>query len=158
MDNPLSDLVDTAFEQVEHTGKAVKRDLVKGVPLAAKQQIMGSDDSKPGEVNKNNKVNEDNKSNKKIDPVTGKPIPSKRALSDLKNATAQMAQMKLKKIREELEKQRMKITDEQRKKMEQGKTPGPEIPVEPEKPKEDVVAKVLKASKSTGEMGKNIGG
>ena len=65
--------------------------------------------------------------------------------------------MRMKKVREELEKQRLKVSNVQGTGNSQNAT-GPEVPVEPEGQKEDVVAKVLKASKSTGEFGKNIGG
>lgn len=161
MDNVIRDVTDEMGELVKDTGKKFVRDVVKGVPQTAKQQIVGNSNANnannagtAGEINKDNK---NNKSNKKVDPVTGKPVPSNRVLSDLKNATAQIAQMKLKQIREELEKQRLKVRDQKSGSSGQP-AQGPEIPVEKEKPKEDVIAKTLKQSKSTGEYGKNIGG
>ncbi len=121
----------------DELGEAAK-DMVK----IAKKQIL----SKTSQTSQTNQTPQTDKK----DPITGKPVPSKRVLSDLKNATAQVAQMKLKQIREELEKQRLKT-----------KEAGPSSAEAPEgqrKPKEDAIAKTLKQSKSTGEFGKNIGG
>ena len=74
-------------------------------------------------------------------------------MGNLSQQVAQLSQMRLKKVREELEKQRLKIEE---KKAEQGQ--GPEIKHEEKKPQDDVVAKTLAASKSTGEMKGTIGG
>lgn len=143
MDNPLSDLGDKAFEQLEHTVGTVKRDIIKGIPQTAKQQIAGTAD----------KTRSLDAARDKKDPVTGKPVPSKKILTQLTQATAQLAQAKLKKVREELARQKLKTSQ-----TAQTSQVGPEIKEETPKPKEDIVAKTLKGSKSTGEFKGLIGG
>ena len=152
MDNVISDVTDEMGELARDTGKKFVRDVVKGIPQTAKKQIAGDQTSQSGDAGD---MAQDK--TRLPDPVTGKPIPTKKVLSDLKNATAQVAQVKLKQIREELEKQRLKTSQPADAKARAGEA-GPEVPQEPEKPKEDVIAKTLKQSKSTGEFGKNIGG
>ncbi len=99
----------------------------------------------------------DPKTGKKVDPVTGKTQPSKKMLTQLSQQVAQLAQTRLKKVREELEKQRLKIDEPAAAKAMAGET-GPEVKAEEKKPKEDIVQKTLKASKSTGEFKGLIGG
>lgn len=89
-----------------------------------------------------------------VDPVTGKPIPSKKVLSHLTQATAQLAQMRLKKLREDLDKQRLKVAAQKPGDQPQAGPALPEKPVE----KDDAIQKTLKASKSTGEFKGLIGG
>lgn len=86
----------------------------------------------------------------KKDLVTGKPIPTKKMLGNLSEQVAQLSRMRLKKVREELEKQRLKVKQmDQVKQVEQ---------VEQAKPKDDIVQQTLKGSKSTGEFKGLIGG
>ena len=127
MSNIISDFKDELSESA--------KDMVK----IAKKQVAGGDQIK----------------DKKTDPVTGKPIPSKKMVTQQAQQTAQIAQMRMKKVREELEKQRLKVT------AAPVGTPagqaGPEIKQEQPK-QDDAVQKALKASKSTGEFKGLIGG
>lgn len=75
------------------------------------------------------------------------PPPSKKILNQLNQATTELSQIRLKKIREELDKQRLKIKKPELEKIEETKREA-----------FDVVAQTLKNSQSTGEFGKNIGG
>lgn len=93
----------------------------------------------------------------KSDEVTGKPVPSKKMLGNLSQQVAQLSQMRLKKVREELEKQRLKVEEAASAKATASQG-GPEIKHEDKKPQDDAVAKTLAASKSTGEMKGAIGG
>ncbi|MBI4099816.1 hypothetical protein HY440_02310 [Candidatus Microgenomates bacterium] len=136
--NPISDFTDEVFEQVEDMGKIAKKQ------ITAKPQ---SDTSNTSDAS--------NKSDKKVDPVTGKPVPSKKIVTQLNQQVAQLAQMRIKKVREELEKQRLKTSSQQTAASGQ---PGPEVKQEEKKKEEDSVAKTLKASKSTGEFKGLIGG
>jgi hypothetical protein len=148
--NFVTDIGDQAFELGQDTARKFVKDVVKGVPKSAKSQIIGPADAKAV-------AGEASDKNKKTDPTTGKPVPSKKVLSQLTQATAQLAQTKLKKIREELDKQRLK-TSGPASADASARQAGPQVPTEKPKPKDDVVAQTLKASKSTGEFGKNIGG
>lgn len=130
MNNPISQFTDEIVEQVEDLPKVVKKQ-IQNSNLPQDQQ------------------SKDKKVDDKKDPVTGKPIPSKKALTQLNQATAQLAQARLKKLREDLDKQRLKIT-----KKEENPSDSPEVA----KPKDDIVAQTLKNSKSTGEFAKNPGG
>jgi len=85
------------------------------------------------------------------DPVTGKPVPSKKIVAQLAAQTAQIAQMRMKKVREELEKQRLKVSPPASVSPAAG---GGEV----KKPKDNAVAVTLKGSKSTGEFKGLIGG
>lgn len=78
------------------------------------------------------------------------PPPSKKILNQLNQATAQLAKIRLDKVREELEKQRLKIK-------KPASVPPTADSVEV-KSVDDAVARTLRSSKSTGEFGKNIGG
>lgn len=149
MNNPLGDFTDEFVELGEDTGKKLVRDVVKGIPQTIKQQL-----TRP-------MTDED----KKTDPTTGKPVPTKKILTQLTQATAQLQQTKLKKIREELDKQRLKVTDEKQKlaPIESKKTAG-QGPIMPESaetdkaPQPDAVAATMRNSKSTGEFGRQVGG
>lgn len=121
----ISDFKDEFGETVRETVKVVKRQITQKPPDQTAQED-------------------------KVDQVTGKPIPKKKTLTDLQKATAQLAQARLKKVREELEKQRLKVSQ-----------PARATPIENESPKpkeEDIVQKTLKGSKSTGEFKGLIGG
>lgn len=159
MDNPLSDVSDKLFELGQETGKKFVRDVVKGVPKSAKGQITGPADAKAiaGEARQDQ--------TKKVDPVTGKPVPTKKMLTQLTQAMAQLQQTKLQKVREELEKQRLKVTGEKQKlapiesKKAAGKGPVMPEPGETEKaPPPEAVTATLRGSKSTGEFGRQVGG
>lgn len=78
------------------------------------------------------------------------PPPSKKILNQLNQATAQLAKMRLDKVREELEKQRLKIKP--------ASVPAAAVDSVEVKSVDDAVAQTLRSSKSTGEFGKNIGG
>lgn len=132
----FSDFKDEIIDELESVGKIVKKQLTtKAVP--AQQQAL---------------VDEKNKK----DPVTGKPTPSKKMLTQLNQQVAQLSQMRLKKVREELEKQRLKVAQPASAKAPAGQA-GPEIKLEEKKP-DDIVVKTLKGSKSTGEFKGLIGG
>ncbi len=79
------------------------------------------------------------------------PPPSKKILNQLNQATAQLAKMRLDKVREELEKQRLKVK-------KPASVPAAAVDSVEVKPVDDAVAQTLRSSKSTGEFGKNIGG
>jgi hypothetical protein len=144
MNNSFSDAGDQLFELGQHTGKKFVKDVVKGVAKSAKNQIVG--EQKPV----------DDKPKKNIDPTTNKPVPSKKMMTQLTQATAQLQMQKLQKVREELDKIRLKVTDEKPLAGKPGA--GPEMPVVKAKPQDDAVAATIRNSKSTGEMGKNTGG
>ncbi len=131
----FSDFKDEVGEIMVETGNVVKKQLTqKPVDNQTRSLDQARDD-------------------KKVDPTTGKPVPSKKMLGNLSQQVAQLSQMRLKNVREELEKQRLKIEE---KKAETGQ--GPEIKHEEKKPQDDAVAKTLAASKSTGEIKGTIGG
>lgn len=139
MNNPIPNITDEVGEQLKDFGKV------------AKKQVTGDDSTKPQE----NIRSLDDARDKK-DPITGKKPPTKQQLSTLQQQTAQLAQARLKKVREELEKQRIQVT--QAKQVNQVQSGlGPEVK-KTEKKQDDAVAKTLKASKSTGEFKGLIGG
>ncbi len=155
---------------VEQGGKAVKN-VVGGAAQAVKQQVFDNTQQTQGnetqdtssgiqekEIETGSGKRSDSAQGKKIDPVTGRPVPSKKMLTQLNQQVAQLAQARIKKVREELEKQRLKVTGQPSSVTGQKDGPGPEVKEEPEKPKEDAVAKTLKAAKSTGEFKGLIGG
>ena len=171
-----NDFKDELGEQVKDVGEKVVVG-AKGYAKIAKAQIMGTagdDQTKAvgsgtmretkdnGQETKVGKM--DDGTGKKIDPVTGKPVIKKQTLTHLTTAANQLRLAKLKKIREELEKQRLKVTGGKEKlaPLEAAKNQGagPVMPGESaeKQPKEDVVAKTLKGSKSTGEFKGLIGG
>lgn len=132
MNSSLTNFKDETGERLLEAGKLIKKQI-----LPKKSQTFQT-----------SQISQTPKTDK--DPVTGKPVPSKKILTQLNQQVAQLAQMRIKKVREELEKQRLKVSSQQTADSGQAR---PEI-----KQKEDVISKVLKASKSTGEFGKNIGG
>lgn len=132
-------------------------DTAREFGMVAKKQIAGNDGSgskgiQSDEVTKTTAKNDSNK----LDPVTGKKPPTKHQMNNLSLQVAQLSQARLKKVREELEKQRLKTT-EQAQEIEREKA-GPEVKIVSTKPKDDAVAKTLKGSKSTGEFKGLIGG
>lgn len=160
MNNSFSDAGDQLFELGQSTAKKFVKDVVKGVPKAAKQQITGDD--KNYQDIKDSSPQQDKKQVKNTDPVTGKPPPTKKMLTQLTQATSQLQMQKLQKVREELDKIRLKVTDEKQKLApgESAKSTGqgPEMPEEKPKEQGDVVATTLRNAQSTGETGKNLGG
>lgn len=136
--NPIGDFTDEIVDSVEYMAKSAKKQITGPAPQTAKNQNDVTD-QKP-----------DQKA-AKIDPMTGKPIPTQKTLSQLSQATNQLQMAKLKKIREELDKMRLHIT-------EKGAKPG-EIVEEPKKkPVDDAVARTLKSSSQTGEFKGAAGG
>lgn len=129
MNNPISSITDEVGEQLKDFGRIAKKQITSNVSNETK----------------------DPKKDKKVDPVTGKKPPTKQQLSTLQQQTAQLAQARLKKVREELEKQRLQVTQVQAGKPQEQASNA-------KKPKDDAVAKTLKASKSTGEFKGLIGG
>lgn len=125
MNSVILNLKDETGERLLEVGKSFKK------------QIVGD----------NNKGDKDDKK----DPVTGKPVIGKKLLTQLNQQVAQLAKLRIKKVREELEKQRLKVE-------KPASVPATAEDSGGAKPKEDVIGRVLKASKSTGEFGKNIGG
>lgn len=152
MKNPLPKITDEVGEFIKDSGKAAVRE-VKDFGKVAKTQISGQ----PGSGDSGSQVQEkrsDSASDKK-DPVTGKPVPTKRQLTDLKTQTAQLQLAKLKKVRDDLAQQRLKVSGQQQ--TTQDGT-GPEVKQEDKKPKDDAVKNTLKGSKSTGEFKGLVGG
>ncbi len=133
----FSDFKDEMGEHLEDLTRVVKKQIV----------------AKPQQSDASNTSDVSDKSDKKVDPTTGKPVPSKKMLTQLNQQVVQLAQMRLKKVREELEKQRLK-TDSTKPTGEAG----PEIKPEAKKPQDDAVQKALQSSKSTGEFKGAIGG
>lgn len=140
MDNPLGDFRDEAVEQLE------------GVKKIVKQQVL--DNPKPPPTDEKGIPPVKDAKKTKVDPVTGKPIATKKVLTQLSQATTQLAQIRLKKLREDLDKQRLKVSTQKLGDKAQG---GPPIPDKPIK-KDDAVSQTLKASKETGEFKGLIGG
>jgi hypothetical protein len=172
MNNPISDFTDEFVELGSDLKKSFIRDVVKGIPQTVKQQVTGDNGNKANEGDKDSKSNKNDgrpdKNNRasetKVDPVTGLPVPKKVQLQHLNQATAQLTMTKLKQVREELEKQRLKVAEEKDKlsplQLEKTKGKGPVIAVdssEREK-KDDSVAVALKGSKNTGEFKGLVGG
>lgn len=165
MNNPLSDFTDEFAEIGKDTAKTFVRDVVKGIPQTAKAQIVGSGaaNDQGGQVNEGNKDAKANKVAKKTDPVTGKPVPQKPQLQHLTHAAAQLRLAKLKQVREELEKQKLKISDQKAalSPIEAAKKQGmgPAMPTESaEKAPDNSVANTLKGSQGTGEFKGLVGG
>lgn len=175
----LSKLRDDFKDEFGEVLHAVKKDTTKGVKNFAKgivQSVAGQVTGGPtnfsssdassmptremptkGDLAKIEQIagQKNNAQNKKIDPVTGKPIPSKPMLKHLQNAVQQLQISRLQKLREELAKQRMKINDGQK-----GEGTGPEIKstMDKNKPKPGAVQKMLQQSGETGEMKGGVGG
>lgn len=163
--NPLGDFGDKAFEQLENVKNTAVRE-TKSFPKMVKKQVVGTDQDQTMDKGKGMQEKKQDKGGGKFDPVTGKPIPSQQMVATLSAQTAQLARMRMKKVREELEKQRLKVTDEKQKlaPVEAAKAAGmgPVVPAEgaetEKKPKSEAVAATLKGSKSTGEFKGLIGG
>lgn len=130
-----TDFKDEIVEQIKDFGRI------------AKAQAVGDQKQEESGVSRPKKVD-------KIDPVTGKKPPTKQQLNNIQQQTAQLAQARLKKVREDLEKQRLKVTQE----AQNNPHGGPEIKQEKKPSVDDAVQKTLKASKSTGEFKGLIGG
>lgn len=149
--NPIGQFTDEFVELGQDTAKKFVSDVVKGVPKAAKAQITG----KPSQDGNNTLQSGDRKSDKVIDdkvsPVTGKPVPSQKVLTQLVQATNQLQMAKLKKLREDLEKQRLKTNVPDSAKASAGEA-GPELPPEKKKSVDDIVQQTLKNAGSTGEF------
>lgn len=167
MKNPISDFTDEFVELGSDVKKSFVNDLVKGIPQTAKQQISGQGDqpfdSSQGKGDKGDLGKKSTEKQDKVDPLTGKPVVKKAQLQHLNQAAGQLRLAKLKKIREELEKQRLKVTDKKAElsPIETSKTQGsgPAITSSSERePKPDAVANTLKGSKDTGEFKGLIGG
>lgn len=121
MNNPLGDFADEAGE--------VMKDTAKGIVLETKKQIT-------------------NKKDKNTDPVTGKPVPTKKALTQLTQATAQLTKTKLEKLRKEMDAMKLPSATPEKKQEE----------ALAKKKSFDVVAQTLKNAKLTGEFGRQVGG
>ena len=127
MNNPIGQFTDEFTNEV-----------IKGIPKAAKAQILGSNEpTKPTQ-------------DKKLSPVTGKPVPSKQAMSQLSQATASLQMTKLQQVRKRLEEMRLKVTEN--KPLAGVKGTGPEMSTEKPKPKDNIVEQTLKNAQSTGEI------
>ncbi|MCL4398146.1 hypothetical protein M1403_03960 [Patescibacteria group bacterium] len=144
MDNPLRQVTDEMGELGKDTAKTFVRDVVKGVPKSIKTQVVGQTiDNGSGTADKKQDTR-----NKKMDPVTGKPIPTKKALTQLTQATAQYQKTKLQKLREEFDKMKLPSATPEKKQEE----------LIAKKKSFDVVAQTLKSAESTGEFGRQVGG
>ena len=135
MNSSLTNFKDETGERLLEAGKLIKKQI-----LPKKSQTFQT-----------SQISQTPKTDK--DPVTGKPVPSKKILTQLNQQVAQLAQMRIKKVREELAAQRLKVEKPPFARAVGGASEG-----QADKPKDDIIARVLKASKSTGEYGKNIGG
>ncbi len=110
--NPIRQFTDEFVEEV-----------VRGIPRTAKKQIFGT---KPDD---------------KISKTTGKPIPSKKVLTQLTQAANQLRLAKLQKTREDLARMRLK-TDEKK----------PLTEIQKNKKIDNIVEQTLKNAGSTGEF------
>lgn len=147
MQNPFKRLTDELFELGQTTKKAFVRDVVKGVPKTVVGQVAGTENNKSNEASNPSNSNKMDQGTSMADPITGKPVPSKRALSDLKNAVSQLQMQKLQKVREELAKQRNKIPDEQAVSKD---GVGPQV-VSENKKSDEAVRRAVQSSETTGE-------
>ena len=135
MHNPLGNFTDEVGE--------VAKDTVRDIFVEGKKQVLGK---------------KDKKDNRKQDPVTGKPVPTKKSLTQLSQAASQLQLAKLQKVREELETQRLKVNSEPASAKALAGAAGPEIPKSKGLPKDDVLKQNLRNSESTGEFGRQVGG
>ena len=161
MNNPFKRVTDELFEFGQSTKKAFVRDVVKGIPKTAVGQLVGGEQNGNDTSNQSSESTDDTLVNEQVvtkpkkaasdktDPTTGKLPPSKRVLSDLKNAAAQLQMQKLQQVREELAKQRNKVSEEEGKKVSES---GPEVKVSDKKLDDGAVARTLRASSQTGEF------
>jgi hypothetical protein len=142
MNNPLGDFTDEIVESVEYMAKSAKKQITGPAPQASKSQDDTADkkaDQKP-----------DPKA-AKTDPMTGKPVPTQKTLSQLAQATNQLQMAKLKKLRDEFDKMKLQMT-------EKGAKPGEPVEEPEKKPPDDAVARTLKSSSQTGEFKGAAGG
>lgn len=164
MNNPFKRVTDEIFELGQSTTKSLVNDVVKGIPKAAAGQLASSpNDNSNLQQNEsadrsasNEQINSKPNAPKKTDPITGKPAPSKRVLTDLKNAAAQLQMQKLQQVREELAKQRNKNMDANN--SPATPTAGPEVKTADKKLDDGAVARTLRASGQTGEFKGSAGG
>jgi hypothetical protein len=160
INNPFKRFTDEFFELGKTVKKSVVDDVVKGIPKTMVQQVgaqvggMNSGGDQIGQMlEQGNQTNSQGK--KAPDPITGKPVPSKRVLSDLKNAVAQLSMKKLQQVREELDKQRNKVSDD---KAPPKEGIGPQVKTEEKKQDDGAVARMLKSFNQTGEFKGSAGG
>ncbi len=160
MDSPLGDLSDKAFEQLEDVKNTAIRE-ARSLPKTIKQQVFESPRRNPLPDEKGSPGQKD------VDPVSGKPVPSRKVVNQIAQATAEVAKARIKKLREELDKQKLKTSEKKKvvlSPLESAKKAGigPEIPeteTGPERDKKDkAVETTLKGSKSTGEYKGIVGG
>lgn len=165
MANVISDFKDEFGEMGKDVAKGFVEEVVKGIPQTAKKQILrrkGDAGDVSDEGDKSDKKNKIDQT--KVDPVTGKPVVKKQILTQLSQAAAQLQIAKLKKVREELEKQRLKVTDKKSElspiesSKKQGMGPVMSTESLEKQPKDEAVANTLKGSKNTGEFKGLIGG
>lgn len=168
----ISDISEQMAELGQSTKKSFINDVIKGIPKAAKQQIMGQQvkvgndqvDVGSSQENKDNKANKTIKASNN-DPITGKPAPTKKTLTQLTEAEDKLKAVKLQRIREELARQRIKTKNEPadanppagRAGAMAGET-GPQVKIEEKKPDPGAVARTLKQSQQTGEFKGSVGG
>ncbi len=153
----ISDFKDEFGEQVGAVTKQVKLE-PKKLLASAKSQIIGN--AGPGNTNQGLQQLEQGAQKHsgpkaKVDPVTGKPPPTKPMLRNLQQEIRELDTLKKQKLKQqllaELEKQRMKESGEEG---EEVTLPGagPAMPRE-KKPKLDpgAVSRMMRNAKSTGE-------
>lgn len=110
----------------------IVEEVIKDIPRRAKAQIFGT--------SKNN-----------VSDVTGKPIPKKQIVSKIAREIDELDAIKLKKMREDFDKMKLQVTDQKSLAGKEGQ--GPEMLVQkPQKQQDDAVSKMLRNSKSTGEV------
>lgn len=131
-----------------------------GQPQSAGPQVL-SGEMRQGSTPK--EKGSGTKSKNKIDPVTGKPVPSKQMVTYLTNALQQrdlaLLEKKRREILLELEKQRMKkVEGEEGEEEIVAPGEGPEIKKEKKKPNAQAISQMLKNAQTTGEAGKDTMG
>ena len=151
MNNPFSDFSEMAAEQGRSTVKKVVQE-VKSVAKIAKQQVGGQPKNLGDKGDMGDKGDGGNvglEMTEKIDPVTGKPIPSKQAVSKIAQLADQLRIRDSERVRQELEKIRNSFLTEQKNLAGAAPGQGPEIKQTPEdkKPKEAAVVTALKRNK-----------
>lgn len=149
--NPIGQFTDEFVELGQDTAKKFVSDVVKGIPRAAKTQITGKPIQDTSNVPQSGDKKADRVVDDKVSPVTGKPVPSQKILTELVQATNQLSLAKLKKTREELAKIRLKVSVPDSAKASAGEA-GPELPAEKKKSVDDIVQQTLKNAGSTGEF------
>lgn len=161
--NPLSRITDEMVELKDAVVKSVKDDVIKGIPKTVVSQITGqnptssqqgphSDSSGLSNLEQIN--SKPNTSGKKVDPITGKPPPSKRVLHELTSQLDQLEKHKLEELRKKLDEMKLKPADGQ---VTEDQGPGPQIKKD-QKKQDDDVQRMLNASKTSGEFKGSAGG